>query len=176
MSSKKKGKVFVGLSGGVDSSVAAYLLKKEGYDVTGVFIRSFNIDGCEEKDAEDARRVSEHLGIPFYVFDFEKEYKKKVVEYMVEGYKHGVTPNPDVMCNKEIKFGLFLKRARAMGADLVATGHYVRLRKSQINPKSKNKTYQLPIIIYSLQRTQTKISPISYGRLLKSNYSIVSFR
>ncbi len=125
-------KVFVGMSGGVDSSVAAYLLKKEGYDVTGVFIRSFNIDGCEEKDAEDARRVAEHLKIPFYVFDFEKEYKKKVVEYMVEGYRHGITPNPDVMCNKEIKFGLFLKKARAMGADLIATGHYVRLHKFQM--------------------------------------------
>ncbi len=138
---EKTGKVFVGLSGGVDSSVAAYLLKKEGYDVTGVFIRSFNIDGCEEKDAEDARRVAEHLGIPFYVLDFEKEYKKKVVRYMVEGYKRGITPNPDVMCNKEIKFGLFLKKARAMGADYVATGHYVRLERkfSMINDQFSNR-------------------------------------
>lgn len=120
-------KVFVGLSGGVDSSVAAFLLKKQRYDVTGVFIRSYNIDGCEEKDAEDARRVAEHLKIPFYVFDFEKEYKKRVVKYMVQGYKRGITPNPDVMCNKEIKFGLFLEKAREMGADLIATGHYVRL-------------------------------------------------
>ena len=140
-----KKKVFVGMSGGVDSSVAAYLLQKEGYNVTGVFMRSYNIDGCEERDAEDARRVAEHLGIPFYVFDFEEEYKKKVVKYMIEGYKLGITPNPDVMCNKEIKFGLFLEKARGMGADFIATGHYVRLRekfqipnsKFQINSKSK---------------------------------------
>jgi len=115
------------MSGGVDSSVAAYLLQKQGYDVTGVFIRSFNVDGCAERDAEDARRSAAHLGIPFYVFDFEEEYKKEVVEYMVNGYRNGLTPNPDVMCNKEIKFGLFLKKALGMGADYIATGHYVRL-------------------------------------------------
>jgi len=142
--SKKTTKVFVGMSGGVDSSVAAYLLKKQGYDVTGIFIKCFNIDGCAERDAEDARRVAEHLGIPFHTFDFEKEYKKRVVEYMIDGYKNGITPNPDVMCNKEIKFGMFLDRALSLGADYVATGHYVRLReksqitnnKLQINSKS----------------------------------------
>lgn len=121
-------KVFVGLSGGVDSSVAAYLLKEQGYDVVGVFLRCYNIDGCAVRDAEDARRVAEHLNIPFYVFDFEEEYKRRVVDYMIEGYKAGFTPNPDVMCNKEIKFGLFLERALKLGADYVATGHYVRLR------------------------------------------------
>lgn len=114
------------MSGGVDSSVAAYLLKKDGYDVVGVFMRGYNIDNCQEKDAEDARRVAEHLKIPFYVWDFEKEYKEKVVDYMVAGYKKGLTPNPDVMCNKEIKFGLFFERAMKFGADYVATGHYVR--------------------------------------------------
>ncbi|MEK7593213.1 MAG: tRNA-specific 2-thiouridylase, partial [Patescibacteria group bacterium] len=122
-------KVFVMMSGGVDSSVAALLLKQRGYDVVGVFMRCFNLDGCAERDAEDARRVAEKLDIPFYVWDFEKEYKKKVVEYMVEGYKQGITPNPDVMCNKEIKFGLFLEKALAMGADYVASGHYARLSK-----------------------------------------------
>ncbi len=126
-----KNKVFVGLSGGVDSSVAAYLLQKQGYNVTGVFIRSYNIDGCAERDAEDARRVAAHLGIPFYVFDFEKEYKEKVVEYMVDGYRAGLTPNPDVMCNREIKFGLFLEKALEMGADYIATGHYVRLTEKE---------------------------------------------
>ncbi|TSA45838.1 tRNA-specific 2-thiouridylase [bacterium] len=138
------------MSGGVDSSVAAYLLKQatpnnfeklfgrptpkgfRGYDVTGVFIRSFNVDGCAERDAEDARRAAAHLGIPFYVFDFEKEYKKEVVEYMVNGYRNGLTPNPDVMCNKEIKFGLFLEKALEMGADYIATGHYVRLAPRHI--------------------------------------------
>jgi tRNA-specific 2-thiouridylase len=124
-----KKKVFVGMSGGVDSSVAALLLKKQGYDVTGVFMRCYNIDGCAERDAEDARRVAEHLGIPFYLFDFEEEYKKRVVAYMVEGYRAGLTPNPDVMCNREIKFGLFFKKAMALGADYVATGHYARVKK-----------------------------------------------
>jgi tRNA-specific 2-thiouridylase len=128
---KERKKVFVGMSGGVDSSVATYLLKKQGYDVTGVFMRCFNVDGCAERDAEDARRVAEKLEIPFYVWDFEKEYKEKVVEYMIDGYKNGITPNPDVECNREIKFGLFLKRALKFGADYVATGHYVRLGTSQ---------------------------------------------
>jgi len=115
------------MSGGVDSSVAAFLLKRKGYDIVGVFMRCFNIDGCAEKDAEDARRVAEKLNIPFYIFDLEEEYKKKVVGYMINGYRKGITPNPDVMCNKEIKFGLFLEKALVMGADYVATGHYVKL-------------------------------------------------
>ncbi len=121
-----KPKVFVAMSGGVDSSVTAALLKKEGYEIVGVHIKCYNLDGCGERDVEDARRAAEHLGIPFYVFDFEQEYKNAVVKYMVNGYKKGITPNPDVMCNKEIKFGLFFKKALAMGADCVATGHYVR--------------------------------------------------
>jgi len=132
-------KVFVALSGGVDSSVAALLLKRQGYDVTGVFMRCYNVDGCAERDAEDARRVAEHIGIPFYVFDFEKEYKEKVVEYMVDGYRKGITPNPDVMCNKKIKFGLFLKKALELGADYVATGHYVRLVTSNQRPGVRGK-------------------------------------
>ena len=117
------------MSGGVDSSVTALLLKKRGYNVVGVFMRCFNIDGCAERDAEDARRVAEHIGVPFYTWDFEEEYRKRVVEYMVEGYRAGITPNPDVMCNREIKFGLFLERALAMGGDFVATGHYVKIKK-----------------------------------------------
>ncbi len=127
MNTGKNKKVFVALSGGVDSSVAALLLRDRGYDVTGVFMRCYNLDGCAERDAADARRVASVLDIPFYVWDFEDEYKKRVVEYMVEGYRRGETPNPDVMCNKEIKFGLFLEKALALGADFVATGHYVRV-------------------------------------------------
>ncbi|MBI1960656.1 MAG: tRNA 2-thiouridine(34) synthase MnmA [Candidatus Liptonbacteria bacterium] len=119
-------RVFVGMSGGVDSSVAAYLLKQRGYDVTGVFIRSYNLDGCAERDAEDARRTAEAIGIPFYVFDLEREYRTHVVDYMVDGYRNGITPNPDVMCNKHVKFGAFLEKAVALGADFIATGHYVR--------------------------------------------------
>ncbi|MEK7507649.1 MAG: tRNA 2-thiouridine(34) synthase MnmA, partial [Patescibacteria group bacterium] len=122
-------RVFVAMSGGVDSSVAALLLRNEGYDVVGVFMRCYNLDGCAERDAEDARRVAEKLSIPFYVWDFEDEYKKKVVKYMVDGYRKGITPNPDVMCNKEIKFGLFFERSLALGADYVATGHYAQVRE-----------------------------------------------
>ncbi|MGB7957885.1 MAG: tRNA 2-thiouridine(34) synthase MnmA [Minisyncoccia bacterium] len=136
---KKSKLVFVGMSGGVDSSVAAYLLKKQGYDVVGVFMRCYNLDGCSERDAEDARRVAEHIGIPFYVWDFEDEYKKRVVKYMVDGYRAGITPNPDVICNREIKFGLFFEKALSMGADYVATGHYVRkfaIRNSQLKNSS----------------------------------------
>ncbi len=98
------------MSGGVDSSVAAFLLSaKSGkkYDVVGVYIKGYNLDGCSGRDAEDARKTAAKIGIPFYVWNLEKEYKKLVVNYMIGGYKKGITPNPDVMCNKEIKFGLF---------------------------------------------------------------------
>ncbi|MDO8601747.1 MAG: tRNA 2-thiouridine(34) synthase MnmA [bacterium] len=128
--------VFVGMSGGVDSSVTAGLLKDQGYNVIGVHLKCWNVDGCAEADAEDARRAAETLGIPFYVFDFEKEYRERVVQYMVDGYRKGITPNPDVACNQEIKFGLFYKRALEMGADYVATGHYVQLKSLAASPHS----------------------------------------
>lgn len=144
------------MSGGVDSSVAAYLLKKQGYDVVGVFIRGYNIDNCQDRDAEDARRVAEHLGVPFYVWDFEKEYKQKVVDYMIAGYKKGLTPNPDVMCNREIKFGIFFDRAMRMGADFVATGHYVK-RESCIMKHEKNaKQKHVPRFMLHVARDSNK--------------------
>ena len=126
---KPRKTVFVAMSGGVDSSVAAALLKKQGFNVVGVFMKCWSADSCLSKDLEDAQKVANVLKIPFYVFDFEKEYKNKVVDYMIDGYQQGITPNPDVMCNKEIKFGLFLKKALEMGADYIATGHYVRARR-----------------------------------------------
>lgn len=122
-------KVFVGMSGGVDSSVSAALLKEQGFDVTGVFIKVWSPDWlpCEWKDERrDAMRVAAVLGIPFMTFDLDAEYKKGVVDYMLEEYKKGRTPNPDVMCNKEIKFGSFLQKARELGADYIATGHYAQ--------------------------------------------------
>jgi tRNA-specific 2-thiouridylase len=163
-------RVFVGLSGGVDSSVAAYLLKEQGYDVVGVFLRCYNIDGCAERDAEDARRVAEHLKIPFYVFDFEEEYKRLVVDYMIEGYRAGLTPNPDVMCNKEIKFGLFLERALKLGADYVATGHYVRSVRFDIpvqsvsgaTPKSYSSQEHQILPHFSLKIAEDKNKDQSY--------------
>ncbi|MEI6580650.1 MAG: tRNA 2-thiouridine(34) synthase MnmA [bacterium] len=121
--------VFVGMSGGVDSSVSAALLKEQGFNVVGVFIKTWHPDFLvcnEEEERRDAMRVCAHLDIPFLTFDFEKIYKKEVADYMIAEYKQGRTPNPDVMCNKEIKFGAFLKKVLAMGADYVATGHYAQ--------------------------------------------------
>jgi tRNA-specific 2-thiouridylase len=121
--------VFVGLSGGVDSAVSAALLKNSGYEVVGVFIRTWHPEflKCnEEEERLDAMRVAAHLNIPFLTFDLEKVYKKEVADYMIAEYKAGRTPNPDVMCNKEVKFGAFLKKALSMGADYVATGHYAK--------------------------------------------------
>jgi tRNA-specific 2-thiouridylase len=132
----KKKKVFVGLSGGVDSSVSAALLKRDGYDVTGVFIKAWYPDflTCTWKeDRRDAMRVCAKLDIPFLTIDLEKEYKKEVIDYMIREYAEGRTPNPDVMCNKAIKFGGFFKKAREMGADYVATGHYSRVVESRNN-------------------------------------------
>ena len=139
------GKVFVGLSGGVDSSTSAALLKQQGYDVVGVFIKVWQPDflPCTWKeDRQDAMRVAAHLDIPFITIDLEKEYKEGIVDYMVREYKEGRTPNPDVMCNKEIKFGAFFKRAMDMGADYIAMGHYSRLRQRQ-NQEVGSEDYEL---------------------------------
>lgn len=128
----KKLKVYVGMSGGVDSSLAAALLVEQGYDVTGVYMKNWSVDLPGMKcpwadDLADAKRVAVRLGIDFKVFDFEKDYKQKVVNYMIDEYKNGRTPNPDVMCNQEVKFKLFLEAALEDGADMIATGHYARV-------------------------------------------------
>lgn len=126
------------MSGGVDSSVTAALLKEQGYDVTGVFMKVWYPDFIEcnwADERRDAMRVCALLNVPFLTFDFEKEYKKGVVDYMINEYQSGRTPNPDVMCNKEIKFGAFFKKAQEEGADFIATGHYARLRREFPNRK-----------------------------------------
>jgi len=120
--------VFVGVSGGVDSGVSAALLKDQGYYVVGVFIRTWQPDWIEctwQSERRDAMRVCAHLDIPFVELDLEHEYKEGVADYMIREYKAGRTPNPDVMCNREVKFGGFLKWALSKGADYIATGHYV---------------------------------------------------
>ncbi len=139
--SESKLKVFVGLSGGVDSSVSAALLKKQGYDVTGVFIKTWTPEWLEcawKEERLDAMRVCAKLEIPFITLDLEKEYKRDVVDYMIAEYRAGRTPNPDVMCNKYIKFGGFFNFAMKNGADFVATGHYAQIRKVK-NKKEKSK-------------------------------------
>ncbi|MFN2261716.1 MAG: tRNA 2-thiouridine(34) synthase MnmA, partial [Psychroflexus sp.] len=126
-------RVVVGLSGGVDSSVAAYLCQQQGYEVIGLFMKNWHDDSVtisDEcpwlEDSNDAMLVAEKLGIPFQTVDLSKEYKEKIVDYMFAEYEKGRTPNPDVLCNREIKFDVFLKIAESLGADYVATGHYCR--------------------------------------------------
>lgn len=130
--------VFVALSGGVDSSVAAFLLKKAGNDVSGVFMRLADSYQAGEKMA---RLAAKKIGIPFLVFDFRQEFKKKVIDYFLKQTKAGLTPNPCVICNEEIKFGLFLDKALKMGADFIATGHYVRIENTKY--KILNTKYKL---------------------------------
>jgi tRNA-specific 2-thiouridylase len=140
-------RVVVGLSGGVDSSVAAYLLKEQGYDVIGLFMKNWHDDSVTIsnecpwlEDSNDALLVAEKLGIPFQTVDLSEEYKDRIVDYMFKEYENGRTPNPDVLCNREIKFDVFMKIALSLGADFVATGHYCR---KGILEKDGKELYQL---------------------------------
>ncbi|XOK59300.1 tRNA 2-thiouridine(34) synthase MnmA [Paenibacillus elgii] len=129
-----KPRVVLGMSGGVDSSVSALVLKEQGYEVIGVFMKNWDdtdeFGHCTaEEDAEDVRRVCDQIGIPYYTVNFEKPYMDKVFAYFLDEYRKGRTPNPDVMCNREIKFGEFLNKALELGADYIATGHYARVEE-----------------------------------------------
>jgi tRNA-specific 2-thiouridylase len=133
-------RVVVGLSGGVDSSVVAYLLKEQGYEVIGLFMKNWHDDSVTIsnecpwlEDSNDALLVAEKLGIPFQTVDLSEQYKEKIVDYMFNEYKQGRTPNPDILCNREIKFDVFMKIALSLGADFVATGHYCRKGEIQVD-------------------------------------------
>ncbi len=153
-------RVFVGMSGGVDSSVAAALLVEQDYDVTGVYMKNWSQDlpGMEcpwREDLADAKRVAVQLGIDFEVFDFQREYKQKVVDYMLDEYKAGCTPNPDIMCNQEVKFRLFLDVALEKGADFIATGHYARTERGVLMMAKdcvKDQTYFLYRVTHAALR------------------------
>lgn len=174
-------RIVVGLSGGVDSSVAAYLLKEQGHEVIGMFMKNWHDDSVTIStecpwldDSNDAMIVAQHLGIPFQTIDLSKEYKERIVDYMFAEYQAGRTPNPDVLCNREIKFDIFLNAAMKLGADFVATGHYARRGESNVNGETvyrllagkdpnKDQSYFL------CQLTQAQLSKALFpiGELLK---------
>lgn len=158
------------MSGGVDSSVSALLLKKAGYDVTGVFIRVWQPETgeCTWKDERrDAMRVAAHLDIPFITLDLREEYKKGVVDYMIEEYKNGRTPNPDVMCNRQVKFGAFWDWAKKEGADFIATGHYAQIENGELlegADQNKDQSY----FLWTLEKEELNHVLFPVGHLQKS--------
>lgn len=130
-------KVLVALSGGIDSAVAAALLKKQGFDVSGAFM-IIHDNFCFSEAQKNSQKIAKKLNIPFFVFDLRKEFQKKIINYFLKELESGLTPNPCVICNKKIKFGLLLKKVLAFGADYLATGHYARLQRASLKPNSKN--------------------------------------
>lgn len=178
-------RVFVGLSGGVDSSVAALLLKQQGYEAVGVYMKNWSQDlpgmKCSWKeDYQAAKRVAVQLDIDFKIYDFQKEYRHKVVDYMLDEFKAGRTPNPDIMCNQEIKFKLFLETASEDGADLIATGHYARTKDSRLlmaKDDNKDQTYFLyRVTSDALQKTLFPLGELnkSQVRQLAKKHKLVT--
>jgi tRNA-specific 2-thiouridylase len=172
MKKATKLKVFVGMSGGVDSSVAAAILLEQGHDVTGVYMKNWTKDLPGNKcpwaeDLADAKRAAVQLGIPLRVYDFQKGYKQKVVDYMLSEYQVGRTPNPDIMCNEEVKFKLFLECALEDGAEMIATGHYARVDAGTLlRAKDDNKDQTYFLCRVSATALAKTIFPV--GEMLKS--------
>ena len=170
-------RVVVGLSGGVDSSVAAFLLKQQGYEVIGLFMKNWHDDSVtisQEcpwlEDSNDAMLVAQSLGIPFQTVDLSAEYKVRIVDYMFREYQNGRTPNPDVLCNREIKFDVFLKVALELGADFVATGHYCR--KDQTQNGNEGMTYHLKSGLDSNKDQSYFLCQLSQEQLAKTLFPI----
>ncbi|MFV8361247.1 tRNA 2-thiouridine(34) synthase MnmA [Flavobacterium sp. LS1P3] len=169
-------RVVVGLSGGVDSSVAAYLLQQQGYEVIGLFMKNWHDDSVTIsnecpwlEDSNDALLVAEKLGIPFQTVDLSKEYQEKIVDYMFNEYEKGRTPNPDVLCNREIKFDVFMKIALSLGADYVATGHYCQKSEIEVNGKT---VYQLKAGADTNKDQSYFLCQLSQEQLAKSLFPI----
>lgn len=169
-------RVIVGLSGGVDSSVAAYLLKEQGYEVIGLFMKNWHDDSVTISDecpwlddSNDAMLVADKLGIPFQTVDLSEQYKERIVDYMFDEYQKGRTPNPDVLCNREIKFDVFMKIALDLGADFVATGHYCR--KGVLENEGKT-TYQLLTGVDTNKDQSYFLCQLSQEQLAKSLFPI----
>jgi len=169
-------RVVVGLSGGVDSSVAAYLLQQQGYEVIGLFMKNWHDDSVTIsnecpwlEDSNDALLVAEKLGIPFQTVDLSEEYKEKIVDYMFNEYEKGRTPNPDVLCNREIKFDVFMKIAISLGADYVATGHYCQKSEIEVNGET---VYQLKAGADTNKDQSYFLCQLSQEQLAKSLFPI----
>lgn len=174
-------KIAVGLSGGVDSSVVLLLLKEQGYDVTGVHMQcwDYNEEGCTgEQDKADAVAICSQLDVPFKFLDFQKEYQEKVIQNFYDEYEAGRTPNPDILCNKEIKFGLFLNWALENDYDMVATGHYAKIQKEDLprlfipKDRSKDQTY----FLYRLDSSKLEKIMFPLGNLLKDEVKEIAFQ
>jgi len=184
-------KVFVGISGGVDSAASAILLKEQGYEVVGAHMKLWKEKGSPleakaKEEEKNARHIAEDLGIDFVTMDLRKEFKEEVVNYFLEEYARGLTPNPCVRCNREIKFGLFAKKAIGMGADFIATGHYARIRKTKIKNgkgaeeisyrllKAKDKNKDQSYFLYNLNQKLLKKTIFPLGNFTKEEARVIA--
>ena len=186
--SNKKERVIVAMSGGVDSSVCAYLLKEKGYDVIGITIKTWASDECRDekskgccsiRDIDDARSVARKINIPYYVMDLSSDFREKVIDYFVNDYIEGRTPNPCIECNRKIKFGILLDKAKELGADFVATGHYARKGYDEKEKRffiyegedtSKDQTY----VLFGLSQEQLSKTLLPIGELKKNEVRAIA--